>query len=89
MPDGSVLIGDCFVRFGTEADSGHRYYLYGGTPEEAWATAAEFTRKRQQDVADIEEEIKQASLFPADPLILNRILIRLNRERDELKRGMK
>lgn len=73
----------------------------GATPDSAWQAAFAFTRKRQQEIAEIEEEIavmnegleaaKEEDLAGIQKYTpaFKRILSRLSREREELRRGMR
>lgn len=67
------------------------------TPEEAWSAAAEFTRERLEEIRQLKEEITlvtfhkrtdAASRFAHNEEPWSRILVRLQRELDNLQRGM-
>lgn len=65
--------------------------------ESVWQAALDYTRKRQQEIAEIEEEIRtlkwvrdnSMSFLICLPIAaISRILSRLTAQRDELKKGM-
>lgn len=63
--------------------------------DETWFGALIFTRKRKQEIAEIEEEIELMELlrgnwgWQAWHPTMERILSRLTAQRDELRKGMK
>lgn len=65
----------------------------GEHAQSAWFAAAEFTRKRLEEIRQLREEIevvgKAATVFPFYADRCSRILARLERELGELTKGMK
>lgn len=68
------------------------------TDEEAWKGAADFTRERLKEIADLGAEVDALVLLlrltpnrnlPYSPSYVRRTISRLEKIRDDLKRGMK
>ena len=70
--------------------------ITGLTKHEAWQAALDFTRKRKQEIAEMEEEIawmtrvgNEGFNVKAELFTWQRILSRLTAQRDELRKGMR
>lgn len=62
------------------------------TPEAAWSAAAEFTRERERQIAEIEKEIDWVQMklgVSSTVAVPHRILARLQAALTDLKRGMR